>query len=187
MSEDRIKVSTCDQCNALWQGPVAPPATCPQCKTATSWTAGEVGKQAGMVGGRVFVPGTNTPMTRVFLCEACGKMTVVRRGAPAPEACAKCGVAGRFVEATGAALKDPPKETVPAPPDEEKPDPRLFLDAEDVRNHPTADEYRGEWIAERVAAFFDSGKFADVPANCDELWAAAERLYDEGRKRGHLP
>jgi hypothetical protein len=66
----------------------------------------------------------------------------------------------------------------------------------------SAEEYRGEWVADRVAADWDKG--AALPSGVDIeafqvgaqpggrrgvslVWDAAEALYDEGKKRGHLP
>lgn len=51
----------------------------------------------------------------------------------------------------------------------------------------TAEEYRSEWVSERVSAMVDSGEYALEPENSASFWDLAEKLYDEGRARGHLP
>jgi ribosomal protein L37AE/L43A len=65
-----------------------------------------VGTHEGFIGGRVFVPGTDTPMTRMFICRECKKLHVVRRGAEPPTKCSKCGCA-HLDEAGSATAKKP--------------------------------------------------------------------------------
>lgn len=215
MSERR-PIHTCNLCQAMWEGPVAPPATCPGCGSEQGWTAAEVGSQHGMVGGRVFVPGTDTPMTRIFFCKGCKGMTVVRRGGPKPEVCPKCQAPGEVLEE---AAIDKPKEVL-------KP---AFVGGEEaarVKQHAAlaalqkandevqrardlevsaqlrevnltkkpaillAEDYRKEWIAERVTEWFAKGALT-VPGTPEPaaraIWDEATAMYDEGKKRGMLP
>jgi hypothetical protein len=93
-------------------------------------------------------------------------------------------------------------ETMPAPPDEEpvKVNPETWVSdlASKFASMPiaagaTAEEFRSEWVAERVAARLDKSGLESVamPSEvCLEVrrhWDIAEALYDEGRRRGHLP
>lgn len=78
-------------------------------------------------------------------------------------------------------------QPVPPPPPPEEP---AFVDikqpAETVApetRRMTTEEYRSEWVGERVAAVADRGS----EVNYVSLWEWAEKLYDEGRRRGHLP
>jgi hypothetical protein len=113
MSESRTKIQSCNLCQAIWEG-ADPPAVCPHCKAPADWTAAEVGTHPGMVGGRVFVPGTDTPMTRMLLCKACRKLHVVRRGGAVPTTCEKCGCA-EFLESGNPAAAPSALGARPAP------------------------------------------------------------------------
>jgi hypothetical protein len=86
-------------------------------------------------------------------------------------------------------------ETIPAPPEEEPPPVRIGgsetrVSDEAIRDivaRPvTAEDYRHEWVAERVASMSDKAPFGTPVATAD-LWGWAEALYDEGKRRGHLP
>jgi hypothetical protein len=201
----RKKVHVCGVCQALWEGPT-PPRKCPGCQAEGQWTPAEVGRQEGFVGGRVFVPGTDKPMTRIFLCNACSKMTTTRKGADAPDACPKCGAKASdlaegqslFQESVPQPIRKRPEP--PAPEPRKKPEPQSEVDLTSdgeaaewspahLRGAITADEYRREWIADRVAALIDSGEYdlekTDYVAAL--VWGFAERLYDTGKRLGYLP
>ncbi len=107
----RQKVHVCDLCQAIWQG-THPPTQCPGCSHQTTWQQAEVGPQKGMVGGRVFVPGTQTPMTRIFYCDSCNRMAVTRRGAPPPQQCSQCGATQEHLREAAAAPTPEPLQTV---------------------------------------------------------------------------
>lgn len=208
---ERKQIHTCKLCGALWEGPVAPPAQCPQCQSSAGWNRAEIGPQPGMVGGRVFVAGTQTPMTRLFVCNRCAKTNVVRNGGAPPEACAKCGASGEgtFVEAMTSAPRVPAEmqPTVQAPqqagqltqqqvgqldPPPVPDDPPRALQ-EHPQGQMTADEYRREWIADRVATWTEGSglsllvESASEPTAMTVIWDRTEALYDAGRQRGFLP
>jgi hypothetical protein len=222
-TSERRRVNVCDLCSAIWDGPT-PPKQCPGCKAHPNWRAADVAKQKGVVGGRTFVAGTETPMTRIFFCEGCAKMVVSRRGEPPPEVCPNEACEDRekgFREAqpTGKMeIEPPPENATPAevkaaargalPKSLRKSEvdltseastakearavvARAFFQAPDHIPEPepmTAEEYRSQWLAERVAAMVDH---ADVEAlqavRPEEWWNVAQYVYDEGRRRGHLP
>lgn len=222
----RRPVHVCNLCSAIWEGPVKPPAVCPQCGGGNGWTSGDVGDQPGMVGGRVFIQGTDKPMTRVFVCSACNKTTVVRGSAQDPTACA-CGAAALAQAMTGKLPAAPPTLHAAAgaavgnqasrelgqkenpvtychhpkgngicgglkPCDEhDVPEDRADVRVPEKSDGQTSpvlspEEYRAEWISERVANWFerhDSVSTGDIP----NLWTLTEQLYDEGKKRELLP
>ena len=198
MSKERPRraVHVCNLCNAIWDGSTAPPPQCPNCGGGTGWADAEVGDQPGMVGGRLFKPGTNVPLTRVFLCRSCSGMTVVRHGGAVPATCPKCGADGaQLTEAMTEKKKPaPPNATVggyavehavPVPP------PRVEV-RQPVMEPPrgiTADDYRLEWVAERVAAWSDHGGLERAVAHdlSSQIWASTAALYDAGREAGFLP
>jgi hypothetical protein len=212
----RRPIHVCDLCQAIWEGPTPPPATCPHCG-GSSWKAAEVGNQPGMVGGRVFLPGTNTPMTRIFICQACKKMVVVRRGGPQPSECPQCKAAGGQLLEAAAPNKDEKKPTptartladvakdeyerqARAQPGYEPP--RTERETLAVGRTITAEDYRKEWIAERVAEWANvnllgcaklTKPLVDLSLSTPPIdpaalvWDGATNLYDEGKKRGMLP
>jgi hypothetical protein len=242
----RRPVHVCNVCDAIWEGPVAPPQVCPKCGGNAGWKGGEVGDMPGHVGGRIFVPGTDRPMTRAFLCQGCGKLNVARGSAPDPTQCAQCGRADALVEALNG--NNPP----PAPPPQPaQPRPRATVGnhgprelaeqaalglaggapqpprvppvhvprgaegsgaalaaamagvtttlaenlAPAISGRPeipetsiSAEEYRSEWVNERVTRWVERAPASElVPENLPALWDFFERLYDEGQRRKHLP
>ncbi len=207
----RQKVYVCDLCQAIWQG-THPPTQCPGCSHQTTWQQAEVGPQKGMVGGRVFVPGTQTPMTRIFYCDSCNRMVVTRRGAPPPQQCSQCGATQEHLREAAAVPIPETLQTaahallsaeirrshaaqLPQPssvPTEAPPSLASSGRPEDVEwsihaEAKDADSYRSEWISERVASNFDANPRRTTRADRQNIWDDAEALYDEGRERGHLP
>jgi hypothetical protein len=100
----------------------------------------------------------------------------------------------------GKLVMPPPSkvETIPAPPEDVSPvvigeesetrvsdlGGALGLGMGEERISPAA--YRSEWVADRVASMSDKAPFGTPVATAD-LWWWAEALYDEGKRRGHLP
>src|SRR5271157_6074390 len=199
-TEEGVTVHVCDTCAAVWDAAAAPPAACPHCGTSGQWRAAEVRNHTGMVGGRVFVPGTDTPMTRMFICSACKKLHVVRRGDEPPPSCRTCGStlheAGAVVPPKLSAQLDEPVVTGKARRLQEKaarvaPSPRPQPIPMDVSLpfSPTApnvppEEYRAEWIAERVARWSER---CDLRQPDGDVWQYFTHLYDAGRELGFLP
>jgi hypothetical protein len=208
-------VHTCGLCEAIFEGPT-PPKVCPRCGAAASWRQREVGSRPGQVGATEFVPGTETPMTRVFYCKVCRAMNVTRDGS-VPATCSKCQHVAKegyelFDESTPGskiAVDDTPIAQPPA----QQPTPRDLPPAQSGRPEPSipphgvyrtqfadmipeevvektakgvdAEEYRSEWVVERVAAMLEGGMTgSSLPA---DVFAFVESFYDEARKRGHLP
>jgi len=143
----------------------------------------------------------------VFICRAlrCGFSNVSYDDGE-PKQCRNPKCSGEYVDAAtkGAWLKcrddSPVPEARPAEPIPENPqeparvaarEPAAEVDGARGERTMSAEEYRGEWVAERVAervaAEFDSGRFVGLPVSPEQVWGFAEALYDEGRKRGHLP
>jgi hypothetical protein len=73
--------------------------------------------------------------------------------------------------------EEPPFVDIKAPPETAPPETRRM----------TAAEYRSEWVSERVAAWADKPAIDMGTRNASAVWDVMEALYDEGRKRGHLP
>jgi hypothetical protein len=150
----------------------------------------------------MFVPGTDKPMTRIFLCNACTKMHTTRQGADPPSECPHCHVTQESLD-EGAELwiESKPQPKKPAPPPAPPALPQFIRKTErapvqsEVDLIPQTppddpfsrvqsdDDYRHEWIAARVAAMVDAGK----PLPGAAMWEDVENLYDEGKRRGHLP
>jgi hypothetical protein len=212
----RTQVHTCAACSAVFEGPW-PTQKCPGCHQPASWKTIDVDRQPGVVGGRAFVPGTQTPMTRIFYCQACGAMQVTRDGS-LPGKCLKCGTMQAFVEATpnpNLAMDHTPKKS---PADElleqalrlkkeeqdkkTREEPYRQMEADSTlgsspaeqeifrkfdREPQTDEQYRKDWIAERAIESWSRMGLEPVLGIAENIWIAAERFYDEGRKRGFLP
>lgn len=220
-------VHTCGLCEAIFEGP-SPPKTCPRCGVSV-WKKHEVGGRPGVVGATEFVPGTETPMTRVFYCKVCRTMNVTRDGS-IPVTCTSCrheakadhelfdeSTPGKKIAVDDTPISQPaqaptPRDLPPAqagqPGVHDLPLPQRIQRTQfaDMLPEETGisgrmivpggghgggapvqppDEYRSEWVAERVVAMLDSASLGTTLP--DDAWAYVESFYDAGRARGHLP
>jgi predicted nucleic acid-binding Zn-ribbon protein len=208
----RIQVHTCPHCAAVFEGG-NPPSICPGCHTPSKWRTVEVDKQPGVVGGRAFVPGTQTPMTRVFYCAACSKMVVTRDGS-VPKKCAKCAWEAfneaspnaRILPETPAVQKSPAdalmEQALAAKKAEQEElaaeeyatlnailkwmNPKMPEGEYVAKQAPevTAEEYRREWIVERAIELWVA---PDAGLDAEASWLSAEKFYDVGKAKGFLP
>lgn len=62
--------------------------------------------------------------------------------------------------------------------------------AEQAQRELDSSRKRSEWVAARIAVAFENMAAHSpgiTPATGAQLWDWAEAIYDEGKKRGHLP
>jgi hypothetical protein len=209
-------VHTCGLCEAIFEGANLP-KMCPRCGAAAAWKQREVGSRPGVVGATEFVPGTETPMTRVFYCKVCRGLNVTRDGS-IPVACSTCRHEAKeghelFDESTSG-KKIAVDDTPIAPPPQAPPMPRDLPAAQSGRPDPVpplpqrtqfADTIPEEVVerTEAAAVPVDAGEYRSewvmerVCAMLDagvtgssspaDVFDFVEGFYDEARKRAHLP